>query len=640
MTTYDKTLRPQDDYFGYINNQWIAHNPIPPTESSWGAFYVLRDSATEAVHTIFENLLKSKQPGEHSHERELLRTYYESALSYDSYRNAHLDYLKNESSQIEALQTIEHLAGYLGEMHRRHQSAFWDISIDYDDKNSAVRVLRIHQAGLTLPSREYYLEKTPEMKNIRQRYNKFYHRISEHLPLIGADFSSLITVEDSLAQSSWSNVELRDIEKNYNPVTYRQLCDSYHFPWKIYFDSLGWKSPSDHIVIGQPSYLTSVIELLSTLPMDKIRQYLKWRLLVGWGSWIDEPTSKIVFDFFGKTINGTQKQKPLWKRAVQATDSLIIGEALGREYANQFFPESSKRAVEKIVEDIRSAYHDRIDKLTWMTDATKQRAHTKLDNISVFVGYPSIWKDLSELTASAGNHLTLLTTIRSFETDYELAKIGTASPHEEWHMNAHTVNAYHHPNRLEIVFPAAILQPPFYDPSASYAANLGGIGAVTGHEFTHGFDDQGADFDEFGNTNRWQTEQERSSFDALAKIIVEQANQFETIPGTTLQGKLVLGEAIADIGGLELATEALRRSAPKNDDITKEAKELFETFARCECAHMTTQRALELAKVDPHPPSRFRVNCVVCHNSLFYETYHLTATDKLYLPPSSRAHIW
>jgi predicted metalloendopeptidase len=324
--------------------------------------------------------------------------------------------------------------------------------------------------------------------------------------------------------------------------------------------------------------------------------------------------------------------KPLWKRAVLLADRLVTGEALGREYAARHFPESSKRAVEELVEEIRAAYHARIDKLTWMGDATKKRAHTKLDNIKVFVGYPTVWKDLSTLTFSSDNIVQSCMNAAAFDTDLELAKVGKKPADEEWEMNAHTVNAYNHPNRLEIVFPAAILQPPFYSPEASHAENLGGIGAVIGHEFTHGFDDQGCQFDEHGNTNPWQTVAERKAFDKLAQNIVNKANSFEELPGVFLQGKLILGESMADVGGLALAVEALQDKS--------RLKELFVSFATCECGATTPERALETNKTDPHPPSKFRVNCVVNHNDAFYETYGVTESDKLYLAPDARAKIW
>ncbi|MFZ1812302.1 MAG: M13 family metallopeptidase [Candidatus Saccharimonadales bacterium] len=636
---FDTSLRPQDDYFGYVNNPWLAANPIPPTESMWGAFYVLRDNAAEAVHSIMQELGEAKQSGL-SHDQQLLKTYFDSALHYNSYATAHYNYLRELADEINAIESSRDIARVLGQMHRRDQSPLWTLYIDHDDKDSRMQVLRFHQSGLTLPNRDYYLGRDAHMRDVRQKYEAYFGAMHSHLySVITSDFTTVMSIETELARASWTNVKLRDTEKNYNPITLGNLKKRYSFDWDAYFAALGWQSPNDHIVVSQPSFLRAATTMLDNRPLSEIKQYLTWQLLQGWAMWIDETATTITFDFFGRVINGADELKPLWKRAVQSADALIIGEAIGREYAARHFPESSKQAVLDIVEDIRAAYHMRIDRLTWMSDATKQRAHTKLDNIKVLIGYPSVWKDLSQLHFSLGNHLELLALSRTYRTDLELVKVGQPPADEQWEMNAHTVNAYHHPNRLEIVFPAAILQPPFYDPAASMAANLGGIGAVTGHEFTHGFDDQGADFDEHGNTNRWQTPAERAAFDALARHIVDQADAFETVPGVHLQGKLILGEAIADIGGLALAVEALRMKRTEKD-FASQLSELFINFARCECAHARSERLIELAKIDPHPPSRFRVNCVVCHEDAFYEAYGVQPTDKLYLPADMRAQIW
>lgn len=635
----DPTIRPQDDYFGYVNNPWLAANPIPPTESSWGAFYLLRDNAADAVHTIMQQLL-STDVSRLSHDQTLLKTFFDSAMHYDHYAPAHITYLRTLSDEIAAVQTLPDIARLLGQMHRRDQSPFWTLYIDHDDKDSHMQVLRFHQAGLTLPNRDYYLGRDARMRETRHKYRQYHAALQQHLPsIVEPQFDVVMAIETQLARASWTNVKLRNIAQNYHPTTFAQLKARYDFPWDIYFESLGWKTPNDHIVVSQPSYLRAVMTLLHERPIEEVKHYLQWQLLGGWVMWVDSVTTTIAFDFFGRVLNGTDELKPLWKRAVQSADGLIIGEVVGREYATRYFPESSKQAVLAIVEDIRRVYHARIDRLSWMGEPTKRRAHRKLDNIKVLIGYPNVWKDLSGLHVTPGNHLALIAASRQYRTALELVKIGQPPADEQWEMNAHTVNAYHHPNRLEIVFPAAILQPPFYDPAASYATNLGGIGAVIGHEFTHGFDDQGADFDESGNTNRWQTPAERAAFDALAEHIVRQADGFETVPGVHLQGKLILGEAIADIGGLALATEALQTQTSAAD-LPSQTKELFISFARCECSHARPERLIELAKIDPHPPSRFRVNCVVCHNNAFYDAYDLQPTDKLYLPPDQRAHIW
>ncbi len=635
---FDTSLRPQDDYFGYVNNRWLREHPIPPTESTWGTFYELRDQSIDAVHAIMNELQETN--GTLDHTETLIKDFYTTGLSYDSLSANHISTIKALFDEIDAITTNNQLAQTLGMMHTRDQNAFWSPYVDIDDKNSKLHVLRFHQSGISLPNRDYYLDNTDHMKAIREKYALYYDRIKSHLPdNTPTDWDAIWDIEHALARASWTNVELRDVEKNYNRFTLESLTTAYTFDWMAYFKGLGWDKPSDDIVIGQPTYVSAVMELLNTTPLNTIKFYLKWRCLLGIISWVDITAAEITFDFFGKEISGVQQIKPVWKRTVHLGDSLIIGEAIGRLYARKHFPETSKQEVLTIVEAVRSAYHTRIDRLTWMADDTKQRAHTKLDNISVFIGYPSVWKNLDNLSFSTDNHIANIITAREFLSALELTKVGNPPADEEWEMNAHTVNAYHHPNRLEIVFPAAILQTPFYSPDATRAENLGGIGAVIGHEFTHGFDDQGADFDEHGNTNRWQTDTEREAFDALAEHIVAQADTFETVPGVYLQGKLILGEAIADVGGLELAIESLTMSR-ENPSTDGSVKDLLVNFARCECGHTTKERLIELAKVDPHPPSPFRVNAVVGHINAFYDAYSVTAEDKLYIAPEKRSRIW
>lgn len=629
---FDNSVRPQDDFFGYVNNKWLNKNPIPPTETSWGTFYVLRDKSWEAVDAIVKELAETSEASL-SQDQKLLKRFFSSALSFENNSSNHIETLRSLIIEIDSTGP-EHIATLLGALHRHHISGFWTSYVGQDDKDSNNQVLRLYQSGLSLPNRDYYLERSDRMAGYRKAYKAYFAKMKRavrELPV--GEWTDIWRIEKKLARISWTDIALRDVQKNYTKLTQTLLeSECPHFDWGAYFTALGWKKPSDDLVADQFAFIKASVQLMQSESFDAVKSYLKWHLVNGYANWISKETSDLLFDFYSRTLSGQKEMKPLWKRAVLLADRLVIGEALGREYAARHFPETSKQAVTELVEEIRSAYHARIDKLSWMSEPTKKRAHTKLDNIKVFVGYPSVWKDLSKLEFNDSNIIENCMRAASFDTDFDLAKVGKKPADEEWEMNAHTVNAYNHPNRLEIVFPAAILQAPFYSPEASHAENLGGIGAVIGHEFTHGFDDQGCQFDEFGNTNPWQTLEEREAFDKLAENIVRLGDAFETIPGTFLQGKLILGESIADVGGLALAVEALQDKS--------RLEELFVNFAMCECGHTTTERAVELAKVDPHPPSKFRVNCVVNHNDAFYETYGVTVSDKLYLVPDARAKIW
>lgn len=630
--TFDTSVRPQDDFFGYVNNHWLKEHPIPKTETSWGTFYILRDKSWKAVDSIIKEL-GATDTLSLSHDQNLLKSLFSSALNFEKFTANHVEVLRPLIMEIDSASS-EQLATLLGRLHRQHVGGPWTTYVGQDDKNSDNQVLRFYQSGLSMPNRDYYLERSERMAGYRKAYKLYYAKMKHALSDLNlGTWSDVWSVEKRIARFSWTDIALRDVHKNYTKLMLQDLYeDCPGFDWGAYFAALGWKTPSDDIVADQFAFVKASVELMYSEPLDEVKAYLKWHVVNGYANWISSETSKLVFDFYNRTLSGQKEMKPLWKRAVLLADRLVIGETLGREYAARHFPESSKHAVEELVEEIRTAYHERIKRLTWMSEATKKRAHTKLDNINVFVGYPSIWKDLSNLEFDPENIILNCMNAVSFETDLDLAKVGKKPAEEEWEMNAHTVNAYNHPNRLEIVFPAAILQAPFYSPDATHAENLGGIGAVIGHELTHSFDDQGCEFDEHGNTNPWQTKAERKAFDKLAQNIVKQADAFETVPGTFLQGKLILGEAIADVGGLALAVEAL-------EDKSK-LQELFVNFATCECGATTPERAVELAKVDPHPPSPFRVNCVVNHNDAFYEAYNVTKSDKLYLPPENRAKIW
>jgi len=640
MSDFDKTPRPQDDFFGYVNNDWLIKNPIPPNESSWGTFHVLRDQSANAVKKIVAEL-NDTPDNELAHDQKLIRNFFATAMSFTSFAGNNLTTLDNELQKIQKIKDKKHLASYLGHAHRYDFASFWSDYVAQDDKNSQIQVLRVNQGGLCMPNRDYYLDKSSRMKQIRKEYKNYFEKVHKLQPkLTLRAWDAIYNIEKQLAKASWTDVELRDVEKNYNRFTIQELYSRFpRFDWLQYFKGLGWKSPTDNIVINQPSFIDSVLNIIDRHSLDEIKAYLSWLVLDHLLEWVDDESAKAYFDFYGQVITGKKAINPTWKRAVLQADKLIIGEVLGREYAKRYFPESSKKSVLKIVEDIRRAYHARIDKVPWMQSSTKNLAHKKLDKTKVLIGYPSKWHNLGKLEFCSDNHLFNTLAAHSFLTNIALKKIGKKPPVEDWQMNAHTVNAYYEPNQLVICFPAAILQPPFYDPSANYATNLGGIGSVIGHEFTHGFDDQGAEFDDQGNVIKWQTRTERSAFKKLANTLAKQADTYEVLPGVFLKGKLILGEIIADIGGVQLAIEAL--SAMDNPKKSKDnLRDLFTSYAVTERGAQREEYLLQMAKTDPHPPSRFRVNCTLQHIDDYYDAFDVSQNDKLYLDAEKRVRIW
>lgn len=638
MTVFDKTIRPQDDFFGHVNNHWLEHNPIPPTKSVWGSFYVLRNKSALAVRKIVKNLA-TVDDNSLSHDQRLIKTFFTAAESYTQFAPAHLETLCLELAKISAIKDASQLAHYLGYTSRHNFGPFWSTHVSVDDKNSSTQVLSFQQDGLTLPNRDYYLDNSATMKSIREKYEAFFHSVNQKLPsAFYCDWDVVSGIEHTLAMGSWTDVELRDVESNYTRFTLAGLQSDFPaFDWTAYFKGLGWENPSDNIVIGQIPFINTSLDILNNQPLDHVKQYLTWHMVTYFLGWIRKDLTELNFNFFGRVLDGKKAAEPTWKRVVALSDRLIIGEVLGRDYAKQCFPESSKQEVLDMVEDIRTAYHARIDRVNWMSKATKEIAHKKLDNMRVLIGYPADWPDLSQLKLHPDNHLANILAVTGFDTAQDLKRIGTPPNPDKWYMNAQTVNAYHDPNQLIICFPAGILQPPFYNPKASRATNLGGIGAVIGHEFTHGFDDQGSQFDEYGNVAQWQSDTDIAGFKKQAHKMILQADSFEVLPDVFLKGELVIGETIADIGGLELAIEALR----KNPGISKSAlRSLFTNFARAECGAQREEVLLQMAKIDPHPPSKFRVNYVVKQSDAFYDTYDVKPSDSLYLPPEERTRIW
>jgi len=635
---FDHSVRPQDDFFGYVNNHWLENNPIPDDESVWGTFNVLRTKSSKAIKSIIQDI--NKQPIDSLNaDQKLIKKFFNTALNYNRFKTNHLESLNYELQKINNLADKSQLAQYIGQSHRSGFNMFWSNFVGLDDKNSETQVFCFYQGGINLPNRDYYLDKNPKLVNIRSEYERYFG-IATNLVAKKSNirWQNVWGIELALAKASWTDVELRDVEKNYNHYELNTLLAEFpRIDWVTYFQSQNWQKPDDNIVVSQPSFLTKCLQIIDETDLDAIKDYLRWVIINNLVGWIDNQSTKVAFEFYGKVVNGRNSNKPTWKRVVEQTDRLVIGETIGKEYAAKFFPESSKTEVLQIVNDIKSAYHQRIANNTWMTPETIKKAHVKLDNIRPMIGFPSTWNDLSNLNLSDDNHINNMVALRQLESDIDINKIGTKPPIEDWKMNAHTVNAYYDPNNSVICFPAAILQPPFYNPRATLATNLGGIGAVIGHELTHGFDDQGSQFDEKGNVKQWISSAELEKLKQLSIPAIKQADEYESLPGMFLQGNLVVGEIVADIGGLELAIQVLASRGMKNKIALKQ---LFVNAAELECGAMRDEATMERIKTDPHPPAKFRINCTMAHIDDFYKTYDVKPSDKLYLPPEKRAHIW
>lgn len=601
---------------------------------------VLRDQSWRAMHGLYEGL-QNQTPAESTVEQQV-RDFYYTGIQYDEFEEIHLLQVNELLAKIDAAKNASQLSHVLGTLHAQGITGLWSVYVDSDHDDGKKHVLHFHQSGLTLPERDYYLEDSEKMQSIRDSYKTHTGKVYAFFPELAgsatAHWDALIKLETEIAEISRPSADLRDVEKNYHKTALDDLKKTNDgIDWDAYADGLGWQA-DDKISVDQPEFLAFSSKLFSDKRLKELKLYLKWHAVDHYISTISSKFSELNFEFYGKVLSGTSEIMPLWKRVVLRTEGLL-GEAAGRLYAENHFPESSKQQVLTLVEDLRTAYDQRIDTLDWLSDEHKIYAKKKLANIKVLIGYPDQWRDFSSLTITRDSYISNIMAGEKFDNAHWMKRLHEPTSRDEWFMNPQTVNAYHDPNRLVICFPAAILQSPFFSPDASLAANMGGIGMVIGHEFTHGFDDQGCQYDADGNVKTWQNQDERDAFDKKAQIIVDQADQFEVLPGLKLRGRLVLGESIADLGGLEIALHALKNRL--GDSFTREhTAEFFTSYAFTECTSVRTERTRELARTDPHPPSEFRVNAILQHMDEFYSAFDVTESDKLYRKDTDRARIW
>jgi len=642
----DPSTRPQDDFYKYVNAKWLNSHPIPDSETRWGTFTILRDEAWDAMRTIYEELQSGNY--EAGTIEQQARDFYYTGMHYTEFEKAHLRELRTIFDNIDAICSTGELSGVIGQLHMLGFSGPWHSYVDTDHDDSKQHIFHFHQSGLLLPNRDYYLEDSDKMKAIRDAYathaHKLYDLLPELAPSSDALWRTIIGIETAIATISRTPADLRDVENNYHKTTLTDLKATYPaIDFDVYAKSLGWQA-DDKITVDQPEFMVFVNEAFTSTPLEDWKIYLKWRLANCCLEELGETFSTVHFEFFGKILGGTKKIQPLWKRVVLAAD-YTIGDGTGRLYAERHFPESSKKEVLAIVEQIRRAYRERIAELDWMSDATKAYATKKLDAMKVLIGYPDEWRDFSSLSITRDSYLANILAAQAYEVRYWLDRLHTPTSRDDWFMTPQTVNAYHDPNRLVICFPAAILQAPFFDSDAPLAANMGGVGTVIGHELTHGFDDKGSQYDADGNVRTWQTEAERAAFNQKAQRIVDQADHFQVLPGLNLRGRLVLGESIADLGGLELAFQALCTqlgesvSQHATPQMTHEQL-FFVNYARTECSAIREEKLREYTLVDEHPSSEFRVNGILKNVDDFYRVFSITESDALYLPPAKRAHIW
>ncbi len=643
--TLDRGVRPQNDFFAYANGGWIKKAKLPKDESRWGSFIILRHKTDLQQRELVTKLLKkhSVSPGP----EKLVRDLYLSATDMKLRNRLGTKPIEKWQRAIKAIHDTESLLGYIVKAHRVGISAIWNTYIDQDSKKSDRYLLHLYQGGLGMPERDYYLKNEPEQKRVRAAYLVHIEKLLKLYGVTPAEQRQMSTVimrvETRMAKASMNKEDTRDVKKTYNKHSLKSLARfSPKIEWRRYFKLLGARTARDYIV-ATPGFFKEISHMLNDVSIEDWKTYLLWHLMNDAASLLSEKFVKENFAFYGTVLTGAKHMKPLWRRALGSVNG-TIGEALGKLYVESYFGDSAKRRMNALVSDLFIVYKNRIRDLDWMSQETKRKAVLKLRKMNRKIGYPDRFKTYKGLIIKADDYFGNI--IRAHERSHvrQMRKLTRPVDRKEWFMTPQTVNAYCSFNLNEIVFPAAILQAPFFSEESDDAVNYAGIGAVIGHEMTHGFDDQGSKFDGNGNMRTWWTAADRKRFDAASALIAKQFDAYEAAPGVQVNGKLTLGENIADLGGLSIAYDAyqkrLSKTGRKNIDGFTPEERFFLGFAQAEREIARPEFLKMAALTDPHSPAPFRVNGPMSNFEPFYKTFNVTKKDGLYRNPKIRAKVW
>jgi putative endopeptidase len=641
----DPDTRPQDDLFGYVNGRWLRTHEIPDDRAQDGAFRALRDRAEEDVRAIIEEAAAgAAEPGG---DAKKIGDLFRSFMDLERIEAAGVAPLRPLLDEVTNADDRSGLAAVLGRRQREGHTSLFGIYVATDAKDSTRYLAHLAQSGLGLPDESYYRDEANA--EIRAKYVEHLARLATllGLPEPGRLAETVMELETTLAEASWDRVTNRDAEKTYTLMTLPQLRQSAPgFDWNAWLAALGAPEGSfDEVVVHQPGFVASAARLWARRPLRQWQAWLCIRTASAFADYLNAAVVEEDFDFYGRTLSGTPQLRERWKRGVSIVEG-ALGEAVGRLYVQRHFPTASKQRVQTLVANIVEAYRQSISQLDWMSPATRDRALAKLAKFTPKIGYPDRWKDYSALDITAGDLLGNVRRAGVWATDYQLAKIGTPVDRAEWLMTPQTVNAYYHPRMNEIVFPAAILRPPYFDADADDAANYGGIGAVIGHEIGHGFDDQGSKYDGEGNMTDWWEADDRAEFDRRAQALIEQYSALSPIglPEHKVNGALTVGENIGDLGGLTIAIKAYTiamgdAEAPVLDGFTGLQRVLL-GWAQLWRAVTRQAEAVQRLATDPHSPPDVRCNAVVTNLDAFHEAFTVTESDALFTPPRQRVRIW
>jgi putative endopeptidase len=643
----DLSVKPGDDFFQYANGTWMKNNPIPADMTRFTSFDLLRENNAKQLRELVEECSKDANSKKGTN-RQKIGDFFASGMDEAKINSLGYEPIKKYLNDINNLKSKEDAVKYIAYLHTISSYPLFYFGPSADNKNSSMTIGGFRQGGMTFSNKDYYLKDDDRSKGIRTELVKLMIKLykligySEEKATVKAN--SVLAFETKLAGSAFSNIELRNAEMNYNKMSLAELSDlSKGFDWKLYFKEIGLENPGD-LDVSQKKFFADLGPTFAAVSLEDLKSYLEWRIVNSASAFLSSEFVDANFEFYGKFMSGQQEMRPRWKRVLDVVDG-SLGEALGELYVEKHFPPAAKQRIKDLVANLRLALADRIRGLAWMSEETKVKALEKLEKINVKVGYPDKWEDYSKLDITKDSYFDNLMNVRRFNFKKNIVEIGKPTDKTKWGMSPQTVNAYYNPAYNEIVFPAGILQPPYFYAEGDDAVNYGGIGVVIGHEISHGFDDQGRKFDKDGNMTDWWTEQDASNFDKHAQVLVDQYNNYFVLDTFHVDGKFTLGENIGDLGGVMISLDALKRAWAKNPP----AKELegftpiqrfFLNYATIWRGNIRDQELLKRLKEDPHSPSDARVNGIVYNVPEFYEAFGVTSADKRFKGVNDRAFIW
>jgi putative endopeptidase len=639
----DASVNPGDDFYNYINGSWVKNAVIPPDKSSYGIVSIIREEAEEDVRSIIEE--SSSGEFEEGSDEQKVGDLYHSYMAMDKRNEIGIVPLQAEFDKIDAISDYEGLSTYFAYADKYGYTAPLGLYINTDYKDPTVYTVYVWQTGLGLPDREYYLKDDPRSREIQASYVAHIEKMFDLAQLQGGNkaAASIMALETKLAEKHLEKEKTRDPVKLYNMLEVSALQEMMpNFNWTGFLNETGIEN-QEKLAVMMIEYTTALNDIIAATDLDTWKVYLKWGVLNNCAGRLNEVLDQEDFAFYGRELTGAEEQRPLWRRGTTIVNQ-YLGEVVGKVYVKKHFPPEAKERMESLVENLLNAYEVSIKQLDWMSDETKEQALDKLSKFTPKIGYPSKWKDYSSLTIDANDLFGNIRSARLYEHNRIIAKLGQPIDREEWGMTPQTVNAYYNPTMNEIVFPAAILQPPFFNMEADDAVNFGAIGAIIGHEVGHGFDDQGSNFDGDGMMRNWWTDVDREEFKERTSALITQYNEFEALPGLNVNGEFTLGENIGDLGGLNIAIKAYSLSlngkeGPVMDGFTAEQR-VFIGWAQAYLGKIREDALRLQVNTDPHSPGKFRVNGVVRNIPEFYTAFNIQEQDSLFLETNRRVKIW